>query len=127
MAYGRTSITSQFSDNSDFSDSEKASYTHEPSTPVKHLKQRLNLVAGAAQTVELGNFTTITSVIVANLNTTTTNYTTVTFASADIASCKQRVKADDFIKLCDVLPGSDLSLTALTDNQNVEITVIGTA
>ena len=127
MAYARTTITTKCSENSDFSDSETSFYSNDPGTNIKYLKIRLRLVAAAAQTVETGNFTTISSMTVANLNTTTTNYTTATFASADIASNKQRILKDAHIVLTDVLPTTDPSFTALTDNQDIEVVIIGTA
>ena len=127
MAYGRTTVTNHFSDNSDFSGGYAVTYDHEPATPIKHIFTRLKPTAGGSVTLGLGGFTSITSVTVTNLHTTTAGYVTVTFASADIASNKVRILKGDWIKLTDVLAASDLVLAATTDNQEVEVVVIGTA
>ncbi len=91
---------------------------------VKTIKYKVEVPTGGI-TVDLGMFTTITSVVVQNLDVS--NYVTFT-ATNDSASAAvaQRISPYEFVKLCDVKVASDFTLAANTSSCMCIVVVAGT-
>jgi hypothetical protein len=122
--YTRESITFRYSDSSDYSSPIiEETFVKERTTPTEVMRRRLSVASSGDSTITISDFTTIHSVFVTN--TDATNYCTLTFASTDIASCKQRVLAGETLKLTDVLGTTVLTLRANTAATIIDVIITG--
>lgn len=128
--YGRTTVTSLFSTNSDFSPPNKPeTYSFDVTSPTKILQQRLVIVAATGtQTIDLGLFTTISYMLVQN-ESTSGGYVSALFDTAGTAGgAALRTRIGDWSKYTDVAGGSDdVVFTAETGTCYVNVTIVGTA
>lgn len=124
MAYTRTRLTTVYSSASDYaSPTVNASYEIAESASTKKLAVVAAASISTGTTVELGTFTTVTSVMVKNLDTSAT--VIVGFTSSGTA-CLVSIGPLDFLKICAVTVANDIKLIHASLTPLCEVTVYGT-
>lgn len=128
--YAKASVKLVYSTNADYSDPEIDTYNwsdYEISAPTKCEERKVSAATGAGTTITTnGTYTTVSLVVVHNLDTT--NYVTATYRSAGGGATDQniRIAAGRYLVLCDFTAASNLVLVANGAACTCQVVVVGT-
>ena len=121
--YARYQLLLENSDYSDYLQSDVHRVV-ETQTPAQSVVRRRLLVDTGTVTVELGNFNTVTSLVIANLDTAIA--CTAAFNTA-AGAVTMVIPASEFVKLVDIGVAADLQLTmASGSGSNIDVSILGT-
>lgn len=125
MSSTRVSIYGVWSDQSDYSEPAPkfAQETESTSDTLRVVYEGVSCATGGT-TLDLGNFTTITSVFFRN--TDTTNFVTVTGQSNSVAFSLKVPASSGWFRIPEATPGADLTVTADTAACLCDVEVWGT-
>lgn len=123
--YARVRVAVEYSLNSDYSRPLiDKSYTKEL-TPDEGYWRRLEVSNGAATTLVISEFATVTSLVIYNSHAT--DYVTVGYTSSGAATaCSFQVAAGDWAKIVDVDPSVDPTFQSGAGAVTMELIVTGT-
>ena len=120
--YAKIQVSIVYSPNSDYSSPIYHRLFESTYTPSEVQIQRVSVATGGT-TVELGSFTTPTTVIVKN--TDATNYVTAAFTNAASSSQSQVIALGETAVFPDVKASGDLVLTANTAAVVCDVVILG--